>query len=840
MAINTWTGVTDTNYNTATNWDLGHKPSAGESVAFSGSGNCVMNEATAILEAWDMTGYTGILSSTGNIRIDNTADAVCLFAGGTHTWSGQLLLNPASTKTLSLTSAGKLGACTALTINGAGTVVLVDGLTLPTATTFTRTAGILKIDGASDNSGLTHSWGNFSAGGTYAIYFGNSTMTLTGNLLSFSGTPNHYQGTSTIIMSGTGATIQGSSLTFYDMRMTGAAIATLSAGYTFTNFTRTGTASQNCLLNLYSGQTVNGSLILNGNSAINRLMVQSTSTGIARTITLGASATCASVSNYVDMQDITMSGGAANERDFQTNSKSAGDCGGNTDITFTAEAEQTWSGVTGNWSTSGLWTSRVPLPQDNVVIPNPGAASRILTADMPRLGKDITVTNTSAANKPTLALTNQANTIYGSLTLVSSTYMTFSHNKALTFAGRSNAECYTIVQSLGADIVIAKPNAELILQDAFATTGKFTLSYGDSTAIGNVTAYGFTTSAGTTLDMGSGSWTPNSNNFSTVYNFLGSVDGSNATLYWNSAAVNPGSMVLGANTYKDIIITPSSQYVNFSGAFTFANMTMASAGAKTVKFTTPTSYTMTGTDFFTGNSTAPTTTAIISGDTLNGNFETATGNDFANWTEVVSGSSIVTAETTDVHSGSKCVKFTIDGSSSLAQTTQTVLTVGRYYKATYWAKADSATNAVVGDSNAVTNQILTSTWTQYTTYFIATTTSFILKRGTASTANRTIYFDDVELTEYVGLLIIPTDFNSTFTINKITGTIVTDNIYLQDCTASGGLTAAYAGSHSIDGSGNTGWTFSGLPSSATAFLLIQLSNFVRQTQAASPMGGYNL
>lgn len=53
---------------------------------------------------------------------------------------------------------------------------------------------------------------------------------------------------------------------------------------------------------------------------------------------------------------------------------------------FTTAATQTANGTTSfSWSTAARWTSRVPLPQDNVVINNAFGTSQTVTQDMPRI-----------------------------------------------------------------------------------------------------------------------------------------------------------------------------------------------------------------------------------------------------------------------------------------------------------------------------------------------------------------------------------------------------------------------------------------------------------------------
>lgn len=50
-----------------------------------------------------------------------------------------------------------------------------------------------------------------------------------------------------------------------------------------------------------------------------------------------------------------------------------------------------------------------------------------------------------------------------------------------------------------------------------------------------------------------------------------------------------------------------------------------------------------------------------------------------------------------------------------------------------------------------------------------------------------------------------------FTLSKASGTVTADYLSLKDSTATGGATF-YAGSHSTDVSGNSGWIFTDIPS----------------------------
>lgn len=616
MATHVWTGATNTSYNNAGNW-TGGIPSAGGVVTFSGSVNCVMDVATAAVNSWDMTGYTGILSSTGNIRIDNAADAVCLFAGGTHTWSGRLLLNPASTKTLSLTSAGKLGACTGITQNGAGTVSLQDNLTIDVS----GSNGVIYINAAgtltTNNYSIYARQLNSTISGTRTFNLGTSVITLISNtypIYLLNGTINIADTNHEFVLTGSGLLITATSTNCNINKITCSGLSVVKLtnnNNTIKTLSFTGTASQTCYLELQSNVTIATSLTLNGNSAINRLLVQSNTIGTARTITLGASATMASVSNYVDLQDITMSGGAANERDFQTNSKSAGDCGGNTGIAFTTAADQTFTNADGgNWSLSTNWTSRVPLPQDNVSLNRGGNYNSgvTITADMPRLGKNIDCTGmtwTGTAIGFNIAY-NRSATLYGDLTFISG--ITGASNGIICIAGRSDSTITTAGRLLSFITTQKTPAYRLIMLDALNT---FYDGAGGAILVTNgytlTVRYFYLSTPGS--DLSNSTIIHSSDGFYIV----NGVTCTNVDIYHTHIGTNNNYLTLGNNTYRDIIITPSANATTFSGAFTFRNMTMASAGAKTVKFTKSNTVTLTGNEFLSG-----TAGALITIDTNDG------------------------------------------------------------------------------------------------------------------------------------------------------------------------------------------------------------------------------
>ncbi len=104
-----------------------------------------------------------------------------------------------------------------------------------------------------------------------------------------------------------------------------------------------------------------------------------------------------------------MNGAGAGSWNLSAITGNSGDCGGNSNITFTTPVTTDWqSGAT--WSTA-TWSSRVPLPQDTATFTTAGVAT--ITQDMPRIGSvDF---STTSGNKTWT--TSTAASVFGSIDL---------------------------------------------------------------------------------------------------------------------------------------------------------------------------------------------------------------------------------------------------------------------------------------------------------------------------------------------------------------------------------------------------------------------------------------
>jgi hypothetical protein len=371
-------------------------PAAGDDVVLDDySGSVAVNADTAEIKSFVMTGYTSTLSGSSRITVrGSSGGSDSVIFNGTITWTGALFLKGAwADAVISVTFNGK-------TINNISSVgsstaayYFLDALTLSGTLTFS--SGALHVDGPTDDSGLSHSWGKFSGTGTTArsLYLGNASITITGTgtgVWDITTTTNLTFDSvgSTITFTGSAPNMKpGGGLAYNHVHFNGCTTPFLnwfSASTTWNELKITGPASKTGVFYFDSTLTINDAFVLNGNSAINRLLVYGTTYGTQVTVALGASATCLTGSSgYVDIRDINMTGGASGERNLST--ISSGDCGGNAGITFTTAVDQHWLNVDGgNWSTASNWTSRIPLPQDDVYLDLAFNSGKTVTCDMPR------------------------------------------------------------------------------------------------------------------------------------------------------------------------------------------------------------------------------------------------------------------------------------------------------------------------------------------------------------------------------------------------------------------------------------------------------------------------
>ena len=611
------------------------------------SGNVTI-DAGAVARSLDCTGYIGTLTHTAGVTLilgDATAGAgnvaLKLVAGMTYTLgnvvSSALRFASTSVTQQTVDPGGKtFGSVDQL---GGGSSYLLSGaLTLGATATFTLQAGTFNTGNFAMSLGLFA----ITTATAKTLTLGSSAIAITGSAftaVNYSGSNATFTAnTAVMTLSGsqaggsfTSANWNGLSLVFTASNTGG---ARLNGGPTMNNVTVTGPAQKTGDFQMDSSTTITGTFTANGNSTVNRIIMHSSTTGTNRTVTV---TTAFSFTN-VDFADITAAGAAGT-----WTGTSMGNALGNSNITFDAPATQTHTASAGgNWSDATKWTSRVPLPQDNVIVDV--GTTGTLTADMPRLGADITFTGFAG----TFGVTSVDTTMYGSLTLGSGMAVTTSGTFAVTFAARSAKTLTSSGVTLTPRLIFTAPSGTYTLVgnlvQTHATQGT-TLTAGTLDAATNnvnVSVPFYSTSASTTTNMGTGVWTVSFAS-ATPWNFSSSatVNASTSTIVIGGASASGRTFAGGGKTYGTLTYTVagSTGSLTITGANTFNTINFSDAtNARSLLFTAATTTTITnwnvngtsGKLMTVDSATAATHTltkpsGTVSSDYLNVAHSTATG-----------------------------------------------------------------------------------------------------------------------------------------------------------------------------------------------------------------------
>ncbi len=267
----------------------------------------------------------------------------------------------------------------------------------------------------------------------------------------------------------------------------------------------------------------------------------------------------------------------------------SGDAGGNGGMTFTPAATQTATGTASfTWSTHG-WTTRVPLPQDNVVVNNAFVAGRSVTMDMPRLGKSLDFSG--ATGSPTLSLTG-APILYGSLTLGAGVGTAFGTGINLQLQGRGT---YTITMAGHAmagtaTTTIAAPGGNYTLQDDFdmGINRNLVIAVGTTFSANNhnVKATTITFQGQTAITMGAGIWTVNSTGTVwTAATTMVSLNSGTSTISLTGQGIVDKTFAGGGWSYNILRYAQDTpQALSFTGANTFNKIIVSGQGQKTLIF----------------------------------------------------------------------------------------------------------------------------------------------------------------------------------------------------------------------------------------------------------------
>jgi hypothetical protein len=293
------------------------------------------------------------------------------------TISGILSVGFYGRNTQTITSAGKSFTCPLVVNSFGGTVELADALNIG-GQTLTVTNGTFDTKGYNVTAGTLSS----SNSNVREIKLGASTLTLSGDVtFTTSSNLTFDAGTSSITLASNASVISGGNQTFYNASFssTGNSTHTINQSNTFNNLSITAPASAGLRQVSFAGnQTITGTLTAAGATAVRRIMLRSSTVGTTRTLTVG---TLSAID--CDFSDITIAGTAAGGSPTR-----AGDCGGNSGVTFPAPKTVYWNlAGTQNWSATAWATTsggtpaldNFPLAQDTAVFDDTGSVG---TGDM--------------------------------------------------------------------------------------------------------------------------------------------------------------------------------------------------------------------------------------------------------------------------------------------------------------------------------------------------------------------------------------------------------------------------------------------------------------------------
>jgi fibronectin-binding autotransporter adhesin len=402
-----------------------------------------------------------------------------------------------------ITSAGKTFSGGIAVTSYGGTVELADALNVG-GNALTVTDGTFDTKGYNVTAGFLSS----STSNVREIKLGASTVTLSSQV-SFTTSINlaFDAGTSSIVVTPTNVPFNGGNQTFYNVSFTSTAAGThtINQSNTFNSLSITAPASANLRqVSFTADQTITGTLTAAGATAVRRIMLRSNTVGTTRTLTVGTLS-----ADDCDFKDITIAGTAAGGSPTR-----AGDCGGNSGVTFPAPKTVYWNlAGTQSWSATA-WattsggvpaTNNFPLAQDTTVFDDTGSAGTVTVNGAFNIG-------TLDMSARTSAMTLQGNTvysIYGNWTFGSG--VTHGGTPTIIFSGRGTSTITSAGKTFSGGITIDCGTGTVQLADALELPAARTLALTSGTfdAVSyNVTAGRHLYSAsGTTLKMGSGTWT---------------------------------------------------------------------------------------------------------------------------------------------------------------------------------------------------------------------------------------------------------------------------------------------------------------------------------------------
>lgn len=599
------------NWTSGATWVGGVAPTAADDAQLTVTSGNVTIDSGAVCRSLDCTGYIGTLTipASGFLSVgDATAGAgniaLRLAAGMTLTAgnaaAGFNFVSTSATQQTIITAGKAVGSVTFSSLGVGSSYILGDALTMVSASsTLTLAAGTFNT------GNFACQFGTVSIAGAAAktLTLGSSAIAITGSTGGYGittlGATNLTitANTAVLTFSASSTGINGGNWNGASVVFTSAvSVPTFGGGLTVKDATWNGPANKTSFFQFSSliTTTITGTFSITGNSPVNRPLVRTPTIGSVATVSVG---TAFSFTN-VDFMDITATGAAGT-----WTGTSLGNALGNTNITFDAPTTQTRNGAGGNWSDIARWTSRVPLPQDNVVVD--AGASGTITVDMPRIGADIDFTGFAGTATATVGTILYGSLTYSAgMTLGGTTTQVFGARsaKTITSAGKTHTQglrfcapggTYTLLDNLTANLAMGigvDPNNVAVPAGTF-NTNNFNLTVG-----GIIDIRG---GAGTTINLGTSTVTLNQTVTGTVWSIapLSILSAASATFVIGNVSANARTFFAG-NGYSygtlTYTIAGSTGSLTIIGSSTFGTINFSDANnARSLLFTAGSTTTIT-------------------------------------------------------------------------------------------------------------------------------------------------------------------------------------------------------------------------------------------------------
>lgn len=576
-----WDGTAGTKWATTSGGAGGAAiPTTADDVFFDSvsSGTVTIATGNTGAKSLNCTGFAGTITGTAAISV---AGSITLSSGMTYTHTGTITV----TATATITTAGK--TFSGLGVTG-GTVTLGDALS-------TGTRAIAPDGGTFDTAGFSVTAGRFTTNNTIArtILWRASTVVVSDNLgTNFLGANLTFNaGTSSLVLTNAGATMANNSqalaLTFYDVSFTSTAGISrgLSPNTTHNNLTIAGPATDSIINVTVQGDiTVNGTLSVTGTSETKRIGFRSNVLGSVKTATIATLS-----APHCDFEDLTLAGAAS-----PASPTGAGDCGGNTNITFPAAksvyrvgTSSLWAEATG-WAASSGDTGSIanfPLAQDTAYVDNATTGTSLTFSTYNRGALDM-----SARTVATTLNATTTGSFYGSFILGSG--VTLNGTNGQTYRGRGTSTFTSAGKTITFPIIVAGPGGTFQLGGALISSNSLQLSRGTFNANNyNVTILLFT-SSGTntrTLTMGSGQWTiTGAGSIWSVFATNFTLNKDTAAILFTNTSTTARGFAGGGRSYNKLTIggATGTSTLTISDANTFTELASTKTVAHTIRLAT--------------------------------------------------------------------------------------------------------------------------------------------------------------------------------------------------------------------------------------------------------------